>query len=102
MVVQSTTLALSPEANIFRYLQEINKFPMLTSEDGLMQALEGLKERERASLVERHLRETPATPEILSQQYRVSRERIRQIEVRALQKPQKSIRNAACEQRLTQ
>ena len=53
----------------------------------LMQALEGLKERERASLVERHLRETPAAPEILSQQYDVARERIRQIEVCAFEKP---------------
>ena len=35
MVVLSTTLTLSPEANIFRYLQEIKKFPMLTPEDEL-------------------------------------------------------------------
>jgi len=66
----------------------------------LTQALEILKDRERAILVERRLRDTPATLETLSQQFGISRERIRQIEVCAFQKLQKSVRNAALEQRL--
>ncbi|HYD31227.1 MAG TPA: RNA polymerase sigma factor RpoH [Azospirillaceae bacterium] len=67
----------------------------------LKQAMESLNERERHILTERRLREEPTTLEDLSQQYGISRERVRQIEVRAFEKLQKSIRNAALEQRLT-
>ncbi|HYC04568.1 MAG TPA: RNA polymerase sigma factor RpoH [Azospirillaceae bacterium] len=66
----------------------------------LTEAMKGLNERERHILMERRLRENPATLEDLSQQYGISRERVRQIEVRAFEKLQKSIKNAAIEQRL--
>jgi RNA polymerase sigma-32 factor len=58
-------------------------------------ALDGLTERERHIFNERRLSENPATLEILSQHYGISRERVRQIEVRAFEKVQKSVRNAA-------
>jgi RNA polymerase sigma-32 factor len=66
----------------------------------LHQAMRHLNERERHILTERRLRDDPTTLEDLSQQYGISRERVRQIEVRAFEKLQKSIRNAALEQRL--
>jgi len=67
----------------------------------LTDAMEGLNERERHILVERRLRDNPTTLEDLSQHYNISRERVRQIEVRAFEKLQKAIKNAALEQRLT-
>lgn len=60
----------------------------------LTEALKDLKERERHIFFERRLKERPATLEVLSQHYGISRERVRQIEVRAYEKLQKSIRNA--------
>ena len=63
-------------------------------------AMETLNERERHILQERRLRDDPTTLEDLSQEYGISRERVRQIEVRAFEKLQKAIRNAAIEQRL--
>ncbi len=66
----------------------------------LAQAMEHLNERERHILVERRLRDNPTTLEDLSQKYGISRERVRQIEVRAFEKLQKAIRNAALEQKL--
>jgi RNA polymerase sigma-32 factor len=59
-----------------------------------------LNKRERHILTERRLREDPTTLEELSQEYGISRERVRQIEVRAFEKLQKAIKNAAIEQRL--
>ncbi|PWE33275.1 RNA polymerase sigma factor RpoH [Maritimibacter sp. 55A14] len=66
----------------------------------LAAALEVLNERERDILTQRKLRENPATLEELSGQYDVSRERIRQIEVRAFEKIQKKIRGLAREKGL--
>ncbi len=63
-------------------------------------AMEALNERERHILEERRLKESPTTLEELSQVYGISRERVRQIEVRAFEKLQKAIRNAAIEERL--
>ena len=60
----------------------------------LSQALKTLNERERHILTERRLRDNPVTLEDLSQQYGISRERVRQIEVRAFEKLQKSMKNA--------
>ena len=68
--------------------------------DLLMQAMEALNERERNILTERRLREDPVTLEELSQQYKVSRERIRQIEVRAFEKLQKRMRALAAEKNM--
>jgi RNA polymerase sigma-32 factor len=66
----------------------------------LVTAMEALNERERHILQERRLKENPTTLEELSQEYGISRERVRQIEVRAFEKLQKAIRNAAIEERL--
>jgi len=66
----------------------------------LASAMETLNQRERHILEERRLKEEPTTLEDLSQAYGVSRERVRQIEVRAFEKLQKAMRNAAREQRL--
>ncbi len=68
--------------------------------DLLAGALGTLSEREREIISERRLRETPSTLEHLSQRYGISRERVRQIEVRAFEKLQRSVRNAVIEQRL--
>ena len=67
----------------------------------LNSAMDGLKNRERHILFERRLKDQPATLEVLSQEYGISRERVRQIEVRAFEKLQKSLRNAVIEQRLS-
>ncbi|MEO3428913.1 RNA polymerase sigma factor RpoH [Pelagibius sp. CAU 1746] len=66
----------------------------------LKAAMENLNERERHILQERRLKDQPTTLEDLSQEYGISRERVRQIEVRAFEKLQKAIRNAAIEERL--
>jgi RNA polymerase sigma-32 factor len=63
--------------------------------------MQTLNTRERHILEERRLKEEPTTLEDLSQAYGVSRERVRQIEVRAFEKLQKAMRNAAREQRLS-
>ncbi|MEM1400578.1 MAG: RNA polymerase sigma factor RpoH [Pseudomonadota bacterium] len=67
----------------------------------LRDAMETLNDRERHILTERRLREDPLTLEDLSKVYNISRERVRQIEVRAFEKLQKAIRNAAIKDRLT-
>jgi RNA polymerase sigma-32 factor len=54
-------------------------------------ALKKLNPREREIVVERRLKDEPATLEELSHRYAVSRERIRQIEVRAVEKLQKAV-----------
>lgn len=66
----------------------------------LERGLDVLNERESHILKERRLKDKPTTLEGLSQQYGVSRERIRQIEVRAFEKLQKSMKNALLEQRM--
>jgi RNA polymerase sigma-32 factor len=58
----------------------------------LADALKTLNERERHILVERRLKDNPTTLEDLSQVYDISRERVRQIEVRAFEKVQKSMK----------
>ncbi len=63
-------------------------------------ALKTLNERERHILIERRLKDNPTTLEELSQQYAISRERVRQIEVRAFEKLQKSMKQQVLEQRL--
>ncbi len=63
----------------------------------LTNAMTTLNQRERHILTERRLRDNPVTLEDLSQQYGISRERVRQIEVRAFEKLQKSMKNAVLE-----
>jgi RNA polymerase sigma-32 factor len=80
-VSQETTLANSEEAQIRNGL--------------LKEAMAELNDRERHILTERRLKDDPTTLEELASQYNVSRERVRQIEVRAFEKLQKAIRAAA-------
>ena len=61
----------------------------------LVEALDKLTGRERRVFEARRLSDDPATLEDLSQEFGVSRERIRQIEVRAFEKVQKAVKNAA-------
>jgi len=63
-------------------------------------ALKSLTPRERRILSERRLRDDPITLEDLSQEYGISRERVRQIEVRAFEKLQRAMKNLAIEQKL--
>ncbi len=61
----------------------------------LMEAMEALNARERDILTERRLADPPVTLEDLSTRYNVSRERVRQIEVRAFEKLQDRMRELA-------
>jgi RNA polymerase sigma-32 factor len=61
----------------------------------LTKAMSGLNPREREIITARRLSEDPATLEDLSQKFGVSRERVRQIEVRAFEKLQKNIKRRA-------
>jgi RNA polymerase sigma-32 factor len=61
----------------------------------LAEAMDALNEREKHILTERRLVEEPKTLEELSQVYGVSRERVRQIEVRAFDKLQKAMMKIA-------
>jgi RNA polymerase sigma-32 factor len=61
----------------------------------LMDAMKDLTDRERDIIQARRLQEEPATLEELSQKYGVSRERVRQIEVRAFEKLQRGMQAAA-------
>jgi RNA polymerase sigma-32 factor len=68
----------------------------------LQAAMKNLTERERRILVERRLKDDPAKLEELSGVFGVSRERVRQIEVRAFEKVQSAIRNMAMKETLDQ
>jgi RNA polymerase sigma-32 factor len=68
--------------------------------DMLGEAMKTLNKRERHILAERRLKDEPTTLEDLSQEYSISRERVRQIEVRAFEKLQKSMRNMVVEERI--
>jgi RNA polymerase sigma-32 factor len=78
---QETVLAESQEAGLRSGL--------------LREALDKLTDRERRVFEARRLQDDPATLEDLSKEFDVSRERIRQIEVRAFEKVQKAVKNAA-------
>jgi RNA polymerase sigma-32 factor len=67
--------------------------------DLLAEGLQTLNERERHILMERRLRDEPMTLEGLSSVYKVSRERVRQIEARAFDKLQKAMLAAAANER---
>jgi RNA polymerase sigma-32 factor len=85
-VSQETVLAESEEKDIRMSL--------------LQEAMTELSDRERHILTERRLKDDPSTLEELAAQYGVSRERVRQIEVRAFEKLQKAMRAAAEERHL--
>jgi RNA polymerase sigma-32 factor len=75
--------------------QELSKRRKLLSN-----AMKSLNARERHILTERRLKDEPTTLEDLSKEYGISRERVRQIEVRAFEKLQRAIKAQAMEQRL--
>ncbi|MGE0046539.1 MAG: RNA polymerase sigma factor RpoH [Hyphomonadaceae bacterium] len=86
--------------------QETQESRLATSEEfsarmELLQAAMGdLTDRERHIIEERRLKDEPATLEDLSKEYGVSRERVRQIEVRAFEKLQKAMKRQALERGL--
>ncbi|WP_298018503.1 RNA polymerase sigma factor RpoH [uncultured Parasphingopyxis sp.] len=84
--LQDETVANAQEADVRREM--------------LMEAMGELNEREQHILTERKLTDDPQTLEELSKVYDVSRERIRQIEVRAFEKLQKAMIRIAEEKRL--
>ena len=66
----------------------------------MIEALDLLKPREKDIIIKRRLSELPKTLEDLSQEYKVSRERIRQIETRAFEKLQEAMKLKANELKL--
>jgi RNA polymerase sigma-32 factor len=84
----------SQETTIIENQESTNRHDLLTS------ALKLLNPRERRILSERRLKDEPTTLEDLSQEYGISRERVRQIEVRAFEKLQKTMKNLAIERNL--
>ena len=81
---------------------QLASFEELDSRRALLSgAMQGLSDRERQILSERRLRDNPTTLESLSQRYGISRERVRQIEVRAFEKLQKRMRELATKRGLT-
>jgi RNA polymerase sigma-32 factor len=74
-----------------RILAESEEFD--NRRDALSQALGVLNERERRIFEARRLAEDPITLEQLAEEFGVSRERVRQIEVRAFEKVQKAVKN---------
>ncbi|WP_227310348.1 RNA polymerase sigma factor RpoH [Acidisoma cellulosilyticum] len=65
----------------------------------LANAMKVLNDRERHILIERRLKDDATTLEDLSQRYRISRERVRQIEVRAFEKLQTSMKTQIADRR---
>ncbi len=61
----------------------------------MLEAMEGLNEREIAIIQARRLNDNPETLETLSHRYNISRERVRQIETRAFEKLQIAVRDKA-------
>ena len=66
----------------------------------LKHAMKDLSQREHHIITERWIKDIPSTLQNLSDQYGISRERIRQIEVRAFEKLRKTVKNAVIEQRI--
>ena len=66
----------------------------------LVLAMDKLNDREKAIFEARRLEDKPITLEVLSQKYEVSRERIRQIEVRAFEKVQQAMHKLAAEKNM--
>ncbi len=71
----------------------INKDELLKRKKMLSKGLNDLNERERQILMKRRLTDDPLTLEELSKSYGISRERVRQVEVRAFEKLRKVVKN---------
>lgn len=78
----------------------IEKDELDRKNDLLEAALESLNEREIFIIRKRRLKDPPSTLEILSDELGISRERVRQIEIRAFEKLQKAVKAGALQQRL--
>ncbi|MDZ4322890.1 MAG: RNA polymerase sigma factor RpoH [Alphaproteobacteria bacterium] len=63
-------------------------------------AMQSLNEREYLIIKERRLKEPPETLETLSEILGISRERVRQLEIRAFEKIQKAVKSAALQERI--
>jgi RNA polymerase sigma-32 factor len=79
----------NPEVQVVERDQHDKRMELLTT------AMQGLTERERHIIEARRLRDEPQTLEDLSQTYNISRERIRQIETRAMEKLETGMRKMA-------
>ncbi|HUX78282.1 MAG TPA: sigma factor-like helix-turn-helix DNA-binding protein [Alphaproteobacteria bacterium] len=66
----------------------------------LATAMKSLNEREYYIIQERRLKDPPVTLEALSESLKISRERVRQIEIRAFEKIQKAVKTAAIQNRM--
>jgi len=88
------TGAVSQETQVAESQERTQRMSLLEA------AMTELTDRERHILTERRLKDDPTTLEDLASQYGVSRERVRQIEVRAFEKLQKAMHTAVVEQRL--
>lgn len=91
---------LEDETNQGQAVEFANRQEFDTRMELLTSAMEDLNDREKHIITERRLKDEPVTLEELSKVYNVSRERIRQIEVRAFEKLQKGMLRAAKEQGL--
>ena len=86
--------------NVTQEAQLAEESEMGLRKELLVEAMQGLNEREQHILTERRLKDSPSTLEDLSQVYDISRERVRQIEARAFEKLQKAMKNAMRERML--
>ena len=93
---EEITLLKSNEENQENKLDKIDE--KSKRKELLLKALEKLNEREKDIFVKRCLDDPPTTLEKLSKTYNVSRERIRQIEVRCFEKVKKMALEAAIEE----
>jgi len=90
------TGAVSQETQVAESQERTQRMSLLEA------AMTELTDRERHILTERRLKDDPTTLEDLASQYGVSRERVRQIEVRAFEKLQKAMLAAARDQNLVE
>jgi RNA polymerase sigma-32 factor len=90
------TGAVSQETQVAEDQEHTQRMSLLEA------AMTELTDRERHILTERRLKDDPTTLEDLASQYGVSRERVRQIEVRAFEKLQKAMIASAREKNLVE
>ena len=83
------------DKEIDQELKFAQKEEMEQRKDLLKESIKILNEREKEILCARRLNDKPTTLEVLSKKYKISRERIRQIENKAFEKVQKNMINAA-------
>ena len=83
------------DKEIDQELKFAQKEEMEQRKDLLKESIKILNEREKEILYARRLNDKPTTLEVLSKKYKISRERIRQIENKAFEKVQKNMLNAA-------